>query len=190
MWPNSNSVNVIMRRRREFYILNCSNTVLTAIVIFVLIGEWECFFYLQDLFAAEIAAGRKPSFLKLIAMNDVQASGDENSIKNQFSRCQRSARNTNGTVCESDWTIWYYRNACDSAKRHRDGWREYNYASYARPPTNDDDDIFDRNTTFNTLTTESILCCNGYKWSTHHGAEWNHGRFVQQHERNLRQHKV
>lgn len=41
MWPNSDSVNVIMRRRREFYILNCSNTVLTAIVFFVLIGEWK-----------------------------------------------------------------------------------------------------------------------------------------------------
>lgn len=42
MWPNCDSVNVIMRRRREFYILNCSNTVLTAIVFYsLLIGEWE-----------------------------------------------------------------------------------------------------------------------------------------------------
>lgn len=41
MWPNYDPLNVIMRRRREFYILNCCNTVLTAIVFFVLIGEWK-----------------------------------------------------------------------------------------------------------------------------------------------------
>lgn len=39
MWPYSKSVNVIMRRRRELYILH-SNTVLTAIVFFsLLIGK-------------------------------------------------------------------------------------------------------------------------------------------------------
>lgn len=36
MWPYSDSVNIIMRRRREILVLN-SNTVLTAIVCYLLL---------------------------------------------------------------------------------------------------------------------------------------------------------
>lgn len=77
MWPNSNSVNVIMRRRREFYILNCSNTVLTAIVFYsLLIGEWK--FIRVNAF--EFAHRAR----SIVSPKKRKVNWEKNLIKNQF----------------------------------------------------------------------------------------------------------